>query len=297
MNDGKYNKGYVELRIILVILLIFGLAIIGINHGAAIWLNESVTFIVDSIALALMTAAILGLTVDVLLKKQIIEDVFTAAMGYILAPDLREEVKILYEQEFMCIDHHQVFTFRPTSTPEFVLLNKKTERTFRNITGKKQFLNPKVTVLEWFLPNMQSRIIYMGATKGKERWTSFTVSKPSSGTPTNELMGTLDNAIELNPNGETCTIWSETEEFKRSTDFHCEYFDWPTKNPRITVRREFGAGIKGKMGMRVRFGASGRKNVEGLGGDTSRLVGILSPGQCVEIRWWMKEDAMKWIQN
>jgi hypothetical protein len=297
MNEGKLIKGDRYLWIYLFTLLIFGLVLIGLNHCILSSSNESLTFIIDSLALALMTAAILGLTVDVFLKKQIIGDVFAATMGYILAPDLRGEVKTLYELEFMCIEHHQVFTFRPTSTPEFVLLHKKTERTFKNITSKKQLLYPKVTVLEWFIPNMQSRIIDMGAAKGNERWTSFTVRKPSSSIPTNELVGTLDNAIELNPNGETCTIWTETEEFKRATDLHCEYFDWPTKNPSITVRREFGAGIKGKLGIRVRFGAPRRKNVEGLGRDTSRLVGILSPGQCVEIRWYMKEDAVRWIQN
>jgi len=298
MNEDKFIKGdrYRYIQIYLCTLLIFGLVIIGLNHCFLSSVNEPLTFIVDSLAIALMTAAILGLTVDVFLKKQIIGDVFAAAMGYILTPDLREEVKRFYELEFMCIEHHQVFTFKPTSTPEFVLLHKKTERTFKNITSKKQFLRPKVTVLEWFLPNMQSRIIDMGAAKGNKRWTSFKVSKPSSNSPTNELVGTLDNDIELNPNGETCTTWTETEEFKRATDLYCEYFAWPTKNPSITVRRQFGAGLKGKLGIRVRFGAPERK-VEGLGKDTSRLVGILSPGQCVEIRWWMKEDAVMWIRN
>jgi hypothetical protein len=297
VNKGKFVKGDKYLRVYLFTMLFFGFILICLNHLFLNSLNEPVTFIVDSLAIALMTAAILGLTVDVFLKKQIIADVFAASMGYILTPDLREEVKNLYELEFMCVKHHQVFTFKPTSTPEFILLHKKTVRTFKNISGKKQFLHPKVTVLEWFLPNMHSRIIDMEAAKNNEKWTSFKVSKPPIDVPTNELIGTLDNTFELDPNGETCTVWTETEEYKRATDLYCEYFEWPTKNPSITIKREFGAGIRGKMGVRVRFGSVGRKKVEKSDRDTYSLIGILSPGQCIEIRWWMKEDALRWIRN
>ena len=61
----------------------------------------------EHIATAMLIACFLGLTIDFWLKKQITEDVFSAAMGYELPEDLREEVRYVYGNKLLCRHHQQ----------------------------------------------------------------------------------------------------------------------------------------------------------------------------------------------
>jgi len=295
MNEDDIKRGGKVAQLVLVIILLVGVIIVALNHLVIALLINGWSMVIDGIAIAFMTAAILGLTIDRFLKKQIVKDVFEASMGYILAPDLRGEVRTLYELEFICIEHNEIITFKPAPSPDLIILHRKMERTFKNITNKKQRLSPKITIVEWFLSDIQSKILDMGAAKGKERWNKYTLQVDDL---INEVVGKLDtgepsHSIELAPK-ETCTVWFETEEVKRATDVHCEYYGWPTINPRIIIRREHGAGLEGMLGILVRFGTERGKDIEVLGSDTRRFVGVLSPGVCVEIRWYRKKDLIRW---
>jgi hypothetical protein len=79
----------------------------------------------------LFTAGILGLTVDIFLKRELARDVFVAAFRYILPDELKEEVQRIISYKFLCIDSTTIVSISAPSN-DIVRVEIKHERTFKN---------------------------------------------------------------------------------------------------------------------------------------------------------------------
>ena len=112
----------------------------------------------EHIATAILIACILGLTIDLWLKKQLTEDVFSAAMGYELPEDLRKEVRYVYGNKLLC-KHHQQNAEIVDLDNGFVSIIVGCERTFENIGETPQTLPLSVGIDEWFIPSHPSELL------------------------------------------------------------------------------------------------------------------------------------------
>src|SRR5262249_24570988 len=97
--------------------------------------------------------------IHVWLEKQITEDVFTAAMGYELPSELREEIRFVYGSRIICEEHTQTVRIDKLPNTNLVLLTVGLERTFRNVAQTKEEFNLVLSVDEWGIEGHPSKII------------------------------------------------------------------------------------------------------------------------------------------
>src|SRR4030042_848978 len=58
-------------------------------------------FIIRDVGIAMLVAAILGVSIDLYLRQRLTEDVFKVAMGYILPEELRPEMEWVYKKNII----------------------------------------------------------------------------------------------------------------------------------------------------------------------------------------------------
>jgi hypothetical protein len=255
-------------------LLIGGLIILGAGYLEhwPFWKSA-----VEHLGTAIFIAAVLGLTIHVWLEKQITEDVFTAAMGYELPSELREEIRFVYGSRIICEEHTQ--TVRIDKLDEnLVSVTVGLERTFRNIAQTKEELNIALAVDEWGIEGHPSKIIevaYQYDNKAK-----LVLYPSGTATLQDRPEGPAVKApspVSLAPD-QTLTLFTSYSETKSLSDEHFATFLYATRNPRVTVR---APGFKWGVG----FAHRGEPQV-GHYSDTTILKGVLLPNQNIRIRWW-----------
>ncbi len=285
------------LQLLALLVFIFGAVLIAQHHIFELQDDGNLfkaSGIGESLGIAFITAVILGISIEWVFRQRLLEDVFKASIGYILPDELKDEVRALFEAEFICVSHDQVFTLRFTEDPDAVILHIKTERTFKNVTSSRKKIPLNVSVTEWFHhKTLRSKILNMGCIAAGERITDFKVIAPSQ-EGINKILGTIQQEITLNPD-EECTFWYETEEIKRTTDVYHAIMLTPTKNPRVTAILETGETAKESIRRIVDFGSRHRLNVDVIGEDTVRMNGVLLPYQHIELRWYLDEDYQEWV--
>lgn len=253
------------------------------------FLPHGLAEIMGHLATAVITAVILGLSLDWVFHQRLIEDVFKASIGYILPDELKGEVQALYEAPFVCVEYIQNSEILGVSNrPDLVQLHTTITRKFKNVTSRRRELPVTLRMIESLNhPELQSRILDIGCSLGDQ---SFTKRSPISlEAGINAFTQTLEDRVFVAP-GQTGTVWYETLETKRSTDVAHFMFEHPTREPLVNFRLRAGPGYLGN----VRFNSRHYANRDMLGNTTYRMRETLNPFQSIELRWFREADVVAW---
>ena len=115
--------GLLASAVALVLLIVLGGA-----HHADVWYR-----LVEHFFTALAVACFLGLFVDRALKRHVVRDVFSAAIGYILPQYLRDELAAIYENAIVCRDHDRTVKPTPIAGTDFVKVAVKVSRVLETL--------------------------------------------------------------------------------------------------------------------------------------------------------------------
>src|SRR5215475_10506723 len=131
------SKAEVKLWAILGAMLVFGVILL---LSAEAWPWKSLEKTAEGLGIALLTAALLGISVDRLLKIELARDVFHAAFQYVLPPELKDEVARIINYKFLCIKHHTVFNVIREGD-NLVRVEICVEQTLKNISSHTEVYN------------------------------------------------------------------------------------------------------------------------------------------------------------
>ena len=271
-----------KITIIMILVIGVGIILILVCYG---YLPQSRwEYVVESLAIAIIIAGILGLSIDRLLRQQIAEDAFKASIGYILPPELKGEIESIYNYHIICVQHVQKCELRPIDN-ETCVICVNTYRTLRNVSGSKEDAKIRVEIDEWFHKTGSSKIKSFGYRHGEKRWvaTEKDIAKAENAT-----IRTTEQYVPLAPN-EEFVVWHEIEEVRRVNDEQSWVYLHPTLNPIVS--------IKAYNGIHISVGFGHRIPKEQLDNDTFRLPGTLLADQEITIRWWEIETVNKWLNE
>ncbi len=244
------------------------------------------------VGIALITAGIIGIIIELAFITKLAKHVFEVAFGYILPPELREEVKWVFGLERIAEESRHIFTItrHPTSKDK-VIMNEEFTREVKNITNKSRQETFGIGIQEWFHPEGDSRIKSLTVTYGKKRWSieNEKVRLSKRGKPP-ILQAEITETFDVKPR-ETFSVVTEIEEIKYENDQTYSYYGTALKNPYVTVR------VPKDMDYDVTFANRNQGELQDLGNNVYRLNGTLLPLQAIRIRWWRIADNEKWLKE
>jgi hypothetical protein len=232
--------------------------------------------LVPALGSALVIAAVLGATVDQFLKRRLLEDAFHVLFGYLLPPELREELSWITKQEVLC-ERHELRLTLTLLDDALVKVHMESERDLRNITSHLVPFPIHFAVDEWFHEGLPSQVISLRCTQGS----TLLEGEPPDALPQDcsPFIRALQVSVGLEP-GEGATVVAEAEETRRVSDAWFLNVPVATASPRVTVRVPDG------IDYRVTFGSGQALRVREIGPHTRELPGTLLPGQIIQVRWW-----------
>jgi len=233
--------------------------------------------LIEHLGTAFFIASILGWTIDFWLKKQITEDVFSAAMGYELPDDLKREVRYVYGNRVICEDHVQTVSIDELDNG-YVRLTVGTERKLRNIGETSQYLDVSLGVDEWGVPGHPSEIIELAYEQSGKSHTIYPGDTAEINSAPDALLAKIEPPLTLRPN-EVMTVFAKFSETKPVNSEHFYAFRYATLNPRVAVR--VPPGYKWMVSFAHRD-----EPYPGHYSDITRLDGLLLPHQSIRVRWW-----------
>src|SRR5215203_7463320 len=115
------------------------LALVGLALAALDWTEFGISWSHIRVALgeSLIVAAALGFTVDFFYKRALARDAFEASLGYLLPEELKPELRWIYAQQIVCVEHQERITVRwlddeGQPEPRRVRVDYEVFRTMRN---------------------------------------------------------------------------------------------------------------------------------------------------------------------
>ncbi len=266
-----------------ILLIIGGVGISAIsiadNYKENIgWLAE----IVRDSGIALVTASVLGFTIDRWIKSDLAKDVFEAAAGYFLPQEFKAEIKRIGEYKFICEKHYLKVQIE-NSENDCARVATTYERKFRNITSAKADLKGYVHTDEWGFIHELSKIIELELELDDGRRNSAdlaNVATNANGVP--GLLATTET-VSVAPNN-TATAFAKWSEIRRRNDEISVQFGWPTLNPEIEV-------VAPDFECTVSFGPlDDEGKISQILRNYNRLTfsGTYFPGQRMRVRFWPK---------
>jgi len=247
-------------------------------YSAHQWLAGVWVHVLAEFGIALMVAGLLGITVDLFVKRQISKDAVEAALGYVLPPPLRDEMQWIYDQKFICERHHA--TLKLDLHDGWVLVRQRFDRTFQNVSSADQDLEISLSVDEWGHPTRPSKISRCGYQQGGTS-REYTAAELGVHNPNPHAMAIDVQRITLRPK-ERATVWAEWEELRATNDAVVAVFKHPTLNPHVEVYADESIDFETGFGHRMKHSA------RRLGANAWELEGLLLPNQHIRVRWWPK---------
>jgi hypothetical protein len=257
----------VSLRWRLAGLLAIGFAILVASKFVREWdLGLS-----HDLGIAVVVAALLGLTVDFSLKAEVARDAFKATLGYILRPEFRNEVARITGYKFICESHVVVFDVKLLEG-HMVEVTTSVERTIKNITAYPAKGQNLLHMDEWGFPDKKSEIIACNI--------SFNgVTHEGSAVDTDESRLKWETLELIIGPSESFTIFSKLKEYRRDNDVAYMHFATPTMNPEIEVR------IAPELDRHISFGGAATTVTKRQYADREALSGMYFPHQAMKLRW------------
>jgi len=158
--EGSAEKGrFRELLPLYVAMVASVLIGIGAIYFSSQWLQGVLKECVRDVGIALVTAAVLGGTVHIWLETNIVRDVFRAAVGHILPPELRDEVHWI--SSFKCLTYKCTCTLDIEDIGDgIVKVTEEVDSELKNITTKNQKIKRLFTKDDWGIPGKRAEIQY-----------------------------------------------------------------------------------------------------------------------------------------
>jgi hypothetical protein len=297
------------------------LALVGLALAAVDWTEFGVSWshIRTALGESLIVAAALGLTVDFFYKRALARDAFEASLGYLLPEELKAELRWIYAQQIICVEHEQQITVRWVDE-ELSLERRRVRvdydlfRTMRNVSNER-FEHPTfASVEEWFRGEPSDVDLVEAVVRG-QRYVGGTlvtrevdVELPVDGSdgkavPPVRSSGsalapsqldwtrpgverTLDRRIVLEP-GEEVTFHYRGHEIHFESGAYHDNYGAPTVRPVVTV------DTPPELRAVVSFANRGRAEVTELGGRYA-LPTVLLPYQPIVVRWWPANKHDEW---
>jgi hypothetical protein len=229
--------------------------------------------------IAVLTASILGLTIDRWLKAEIVSNVFEAAMGHVLPKEFQQEIRHVIGHNFLCEKHYMLVQIEEIGDGA-VRVTESIERRIKNISSVRQQIQAYLHVDEWGFAE-KSRILEcqietdeIGPLKfeREEYHPNLSVSGKTA------LVG-------VNP-GQSATLVMKGIEIKRTNDDLSWVFLAPTINPVIEVR------LPPSLEFESNFGTANERIDISQISNRRELQGTYFPGQRMRVHWWPK-NAVK----
>jgi hypothetical protein len=300
----------------LVILALVGLALAAVDWTA---FGVSWTHIRTALGESLIVAAALGLTVDFFYKRALARDAFEASLGYLLPQELKAELRWIYGQQIICVEHQQEITVRWVDEdgrlePRRVRVDYELFRTMRNVSNER-FDHPTfASVEEWFRGESSDVDLVEAVVRGK-RYTGGTLvtrdvdaelpvdgsdgkgappvrSADASLAPSQldrtrpGVERTIDRRIVIEP-GEEVTFRYRGHEIHYESGAYHDTYGAPTLRPAVTVK------TPPELRAVVSFANRGRAEATELG-DRYVLPTVLLPFQPIVVRWWPADKHDEW---
>jgi hypothetical protein len=107
---------------------------------------------------AFIIAGILGFTIEPWLRRAFARDVFSAAFGYHMPDDFKQEIAKISSYRLICTKH--IMNVRIQSVDDkYVSINVVIQRTFENFGADAREFRASIWIDEWGVPNHRSEIV------------------------------------------------------------------------------------------------------------------------------------------
>lgn len=230
--------------------------------------------IAHSIGEALLVSAVLGFTIDRWFKQELVHDVFQAAVGAILRPELREEVNWIVGFKWLAIKCKLHLKIEDMGGG-IVKVTSTSERVVENISSHPEKTRAAIATDEWGVKDRVSQILQCALVKDGE--------SPRQHTGVKQGEWSISAATEevSVDRGKSVTLYYKVVEYKHINDECRMAFQIPTKNPEIEVEisetLEFSSGFSHRAEV-----------IEQPLANRVTLNGTFLPSQSMGARWWPK---------
>jgi hypothetical protein len=261
---------------------LLGVAFVMLSHApegyAALGLG-----VLDEIGKALIVAAVLGWAVDLALKQDLVRDAVEAALGYLLPPQLRNEMEWVYGQNLMA---EQTFNIVLEHQPEkhTVIVHATYDRIIRNLSRETVKVRIAGGTDEWYRdsPATIHTAEYRYLRDGKYQPTVKLAVKRAPGS----IGYGSEEKIDLRPD--------EMIHLTVAYDLPCPdngmeslTYRYPIENPVVQVR--VPNTLRAHINIRHRGHSYPYKDWE-TGYISARLDGTLLPHQDIYVLWHRADD-------
>jgi hypothetical protein len=290
------------------------LALLGLILAAVDWSHLAVSgaHIRTALGESFIVAAALGLTVDFFYKRELARDAFEASLGYLLPEELKAELRWIYGQQIICVEHDQHVVVKllddeESAAPRRVRVEFEVWRTMRNVSNQRVEHPTFSSVDEWFRGE-DSEVGLIECVRGGRQLTGGALVTPDGAENGSRgrrdphhgrllapsqlepdrpgVERTLGAPVTLDP-GEEATFHYHGHEIHYESGVLHQVFGAPTCRPAVRV--------EGPPGFRTEawFASRGRSEATHMGGRFV-LPGVLLPFQSIMIRWWPEEKDAEW---
>lgn len=267
----------VMLWIALASLLIAGILLSIIADNWLGWAWAWVPHVAKDLGAGLITAALLGFTVDVFFKREFARDAFQAAFRYVLPEKMRQEAARIIGYKFICQRHYTVVAITEVGD-DLVKVQIRTEREIENISRHTEPMDAMLALDDWGFDGYQPTI---EACTVEIDGQSLEAKEENETRETDRVERKIPTRIEIKP-GHAVVIVTKGHEFHRKNSQIFMWFGAPTVDPRIKIDAPEGFNFK------CSFSVPGEKVDISKVDNVYRLNGTQFPGQHTRVRWWPK---------
>jgi hypothetical protein len=282
MLDWLINIIVSRYRILLFMFLILGMGLIFIP------LRFGVDYygIPPELGKALIVAFVLGITIEPWMRKAIAKDVFSAAFGYYMPQDFKDQIARIASHRIICTKHIMDVRIKELNSDEVQII-VTVERHFENIDTLPKLHRAMTWVDEWGSqqPSKITRCEIFG--KSGVRSKKFEPRRIEY-LPNLSFRATSPRMI-LFPKDTVGTI-IEYSVVRRRNDFIYEQFMTPTRNPEIRILEQpdsitvvAESGIPSTEMLKLTH-IAGRYELDS----------VYFPPSPMKVRWWPKAASEKW---
>ena len=231
----------------------------------------------EHMAMGVTVAGVIGFLIELTLHKRFADNVFKAAVGYLLREDLRGELEWIYGQSVVCKDFIATVTLTHLGQEGIVLFDCDLVRTFENISMRSSEVSLSGGTDEWFVKNHPTEVPEVSYKKVDDK--EKTVLPPK---PTDDGIG-WSATVTINP-GEELDFNVKSIHCHRENDTFIFTSRYPVKNPRIIIK------CSPTLRPRVIFDHRSKcATTWETATNTWNLRGMLLPHQDIRVKWHRKD--------
>jgi hypothetical protein len=232
------------------------------------------------VGIAVLSASILGFTIDRWLKAEIVSDVFEAAIGHVLPKEFRQEIQHIISHKFICEKHAMIVDIADRGDGT-VRVTTSIERTSRNISAYPEAIPALIHLYDWGFDEaskiLDCQITVEGFAPVK--------SEPEVTHPDGSISAETAK-VNVGP-GQTAKVYLKGTQIRRMNDDISWIFLAPTIKPEIEVQ------LSPSLAYRCGFGTPAETVENSQIANRHQLNGTYFPGQRMRVRWWPKVLAGK----